>query len=85
LELHYGKITLEIPLKQYSNERQVKKIKKLMSVALSELNRSSNILRNWNYFFQRTFKVSKILDTSPTVYRLRDKKDEEHSWHLYEH
>ena len=56
-----------------------------MSVALSELNRSSNILRNWNYFFQRTFKVSKILDTSPTVYRLRDKKDEEHSWHLYEH
>ena len=43
-----------------------------------ELNRTTNIFENGNYLWStELFKVSKILDTEPVTYRVRDTKDEE--------
>jgi hypothetical protein len=42
------------------------------------INRTRNIFENGNYLWStEIFKVSKILDTKPITYRLRDMKDEE--------
>ena len=63
-------------LKQYSNEKVGKK--KFNVGDIVRINRTRNIFENRNYLWStEIFKVTKILDTKPITYQLRDMKDEE--------
>ena len=50
------------------------------------INRTTNIFEKGNYLWStELFKVSKILDTTTTTYRLRDTKDDEILGGFYEY
>jgi hypothetical protein len=50
------------------------------------INRTSNIFEKGNYLWStELFKVSKVLDTKPVTYHLRDIRDEEILGGLYEY
>ena len=84
LQVHHGNNTLDIFLKQYSNGKIVKR--KFNVGDIVRINRISNIFEKGNYLWSiDLFKVSKVLDTTPITYRLRDVKDDEILGDFYEY
>ena len=78
-EVHCSENTFDAFLKQYSNDNEKKKKKKKFNIGDTvRINRTTNIFEKGNYLWStELFKVSKILDTTPTTYRLGDTKDDE--------
>ena len=84
LEAYHGKNTLDIFLKKYCNEGQVKK-KKFSVNDTVRINQTWNIEKGnylWSTYF---FKVSTVFDTIPVTYRLRDMKNEEIPGSFYDY
>ena len=67
--------------------KKKKNVKKKFNVGDTvRINRTTNIFEKVNYLWStELFKVSKILDTEPTTYRLRDTKDDESLGDFYEY
>ncbi|XP_065572725.1 uncharacterized protein LOC136035056 [Artemia franciscana] len=85
LEVHHSNNTLDIFLKQYSNEKVVKN--KFNVGDTVRINRKTNIFEKGNYLRStELFKVSKVLDTKPVTYRLPFMKDDKilGSFYVYE-
>ena len=73
---HSDHDTIDTFLKQYSNERIVKK--KFNVCDTVRINRTNNVFEKGNHLWStELFKVAKILDTKPITHRLRDNKDED--------
>ena len=85
-DVHYSENTFDAFLKQYSNGNEKKKKKKFNVGDTVRINRTTNIFEKENYLWStELFKVSKILDTIPITYRLRDTKDDEILGGFYEY
>ena len=85
-DVHYSENTFDAFLKQYSNGNEKKKKKKFNVGDTVRINRTTNIFEKGNYLWStELFKVSKILDTIPITYRLRDTKDDEILGGFYEY
>jgi hypothetical protein len=84
-EVHCSENTFDAFLKQYSSEKKIVK-KEFFVGDTFWINRTTNIFEKGNYLWStELFKVSKILDTEPTTYQLRDRKDDEILWGFYEY
>jgi len=79
-----GENTVDIFLKQYSDESQVKK-KKFNLGDTVRINRTGNIFeKGITCGPLNLLKVSKVLDTKHVMYRMRDTQDEEILGGFYE-